>query len=115
MAFGPVHSSVERSTSRHCHPQASARLLYRMALVLILGFIVSKWLTQYIPWTQTRNVVLFLEIIMVAYPLWYTQAEVQKVYTPLKPQEEQICFNYYTSKDCMTPVFRRLIPNDDFD
>ena len=43
MAFGLVHSSVERSTSRHGHLQASARLLYRMALVLVLGLIVWKW------------------------------------------------------------------------
>ena len=32
MTFGLVHSSVERSTSRHGHLQASARLLYRLAL-----------------------------------------------------------------------------------
>ena len=43
MAFGLVHSSVERSTSRHGHLQASARLLYRLALVLVLGLIVWKW------------------------------------------------------------------------
>ena len=43
MTFGLVHSSVERSTSRHGHLQASARLLYRLALVLVLGLIVWKW------------------------------------------------------------------------
>ena len=43
MAFGLVHSSAERPTSRHCHLQASARLLYQLALVLVLGFIVWKW------------------------------------------------------------------------
>ena len=44
MAVGLVHSSVERSTSRHGHLQASARLLYRLALVLVLGLIyVWKW------------------------------------------------------------------------
>ena len=43
MAFGLVHSSVERSTSRHGHLQASAWLLYRLALVLVLGLIVWKW------------------------------------------------------------------------
>ena len=43
MAFGLVHSSVVRSTSRHCHLQASARLLYRLALVLVIGLIVWKW------------------------------------------------------------------------
>ena len=42
MAFGLVHSSMERSTSRHGHLQASARLLYRLALVLVLGLIVWK-------------------------------------------------------------------------
>ena len=41
MAFGLVHSSVERSTSRHGHLHASAQLLYRLALVLVLGLIVS--------------------------------------------------------------------------
>ena len=34
---------MERSTSRHGHLQASARLLYRLALVLVLGLIVWKW------------------------------------------------------------------------
>ena len=43
MAFSLVHSSVERSTSRHGHLQASARLIYRLALVLVLGLIVWKW------------------------------------------------------------------------
>ena len=43
MAFGLVHSSVVRSTSRHCHLQASAWLLYRLALVLVIGLIVWKW------------------------------------------------------------------------
>ena len=43
MAFGLVHSSVEQSSSRHDHLQASARLLYRLALVLVLGLIVWKW------------------------------------------------------------------------
>ena len=43
MAFGLVHSSVERSTSRHGHLQASAPLLCRLALVLVLGLIVCKW------------------------------------------------------------------------
>ena len=44
MAFGLLHSSVERSsTSRHGHLQASARLLSRLALVLVLGLIVWKW------------------------------------------------------------------------
>ena len=43
MAFGLVRSSVERSTSRHGHLQASARLLYQLALVLVLGLIVWKW------------------------------------------------------------------------
>ena len=43
MAFGFVHSSVERSTSRHGHLQASAQLLYRLALVLVLGLIESIW------------------------------------------------------------------------
>ena len=42
MAFGLVHSSVERSTSGHGHLQASARLLFLLALVLILGLIVWK-------------------------------------------------------------------------
>ena len=44
MAFGLVHLSAEQSTSRHGHPQASAQLLYRLALVLILGFTFWKWL-----------------------------------------------------------------------
>ena len=44
MAFGLVHLSAEQSISRHGHPQASARLLYRLALVLILGFTVWKWM-----------------------------------------------------------------------
>ena len=43
MAFGLVHSSVERLTSKHCHLQASARLLYRLVSVLVLGLIVWKW------------------------------------------------------------------------
>ena len=43
MAFGLVQSSVERSTSRHGQPQVSAQLLYRLALVLVLGIIVWKW------------------------------------------------------------------------
>ena len=43
MAFGLVHSRVERSTSRHGHPQASALLLYQLALILVLGLIVWKW------------------------------------------------------------------------
>ena len=68
MAFGLVHSSVERSTSRHGHLRASARLLYRLALVLVFGLIVWKWVN--IPWTQTRNVVLALEICLVANPLF---------------------------------------------
>ena len=42
-AFGLVHSRVEQSTSRHGYLQASARLLYRLALFLVLGFIVWKW------------------------------------------------------------------------
>ena len=46
MAFGLVHSSAERSTSRHGHLEASARLLYRLALVLVLAFIVWKWLNS---------------------------------------------------------------------
>ena len=44
MAFCLVHSSVERSTSKYGHLQASARLLYRLALVLVLGLIVWKWM-----------------------------------------------------------------------
>ena len=43
MAFGLVHSSVARSTSRHAILQASARLLYRLALVLVLGLIEGNW------------------------------------------------------------------------
>ena len=48
MAFGLVHSSVEQSTyrrltSRLGHLKASARLLYRLALVSVLGLIVWKW------------------------------------------------------------------------
>ena len=46
MALGLVHSSVERSTSRHGHLQASARLLYRLALILVIGFIMWKWLNS---------------------------------------------------------------------
>ena len=46
MAFGLVHSSAERSTSRHGHLHASAWLLYRLALVLVLAFIVWKWLNS---------------------------------------------------------------------
>ena len=46
MAFGLVHSSAGRSTSRHGHTQASARLLNRLALVLVLRFIVWKWLNS---------------------------------------------------------------------
>ena len=45
MAFGLVHSSVERSTSRHGHLQASARLLYQLALVLFLGLFLWKWVS----------------------------------------------------------------------
>ena len=47
--------------------------------------------------TQTRNVVLALEICLVAYPtFWLTQgnlepAEVLRVYAALNSQEEQIC------------------------
>ena len=54
MAFGLVHSSVERSTSWHGHLQASARLLYGLAWICLLiapvpvhcfsiTFIVWKW------------------------------------------------------------------------
>ena len=47
--------------------------------------------------TSTRNVVLVLEIYLVAYAtFWLTQenletAEVLRVYAALNPQEEQIC------------------------
>ena len=34
---------MEQSTSRHGHLQASARPLYRLALVLVLGHIFWKW------------------------------------------------------------------------
>ena len=43
-AFSLVHSRVEWSTSKHGHLQAGARLLNRLALVLVLGFIVWKWM-----------------------------------------------------------------------
>ena len=76
----------------------SARLLYRLALLLVLGFILyGNRCTKNIPWTQTRNVVLVLEILRVAYPIFLlTQGnlettEVQRVYTVLNPQGEQIC------------------------
>ena len=44
------HSSVEplisSGTSRHGHLQASARLLYRLALIFVIGFIMWKWLNS---------------------------------------------------------------------
>ena len=43
MTFGLVHSSVKRLTSRHGHLQVSVRLLYMLALVLVLCLIVWKW------------------------------------------------------------------------
>ena len=43
MAFGLVHSSVERSIPRHGHLQAISQLHYRLALVSVLGLIVWKW------------------------------------------------------------------------
>ena len=46
MAFGLVYSSAEQSTFRHGHPQASTRLFYRLALVLVLGVIVWKRLNS---------------------------------------------------------------------
>ena len=46
MAFSLVQSNSKRSTYRHDHPKASARLLYRLALVLVLRFIVGKWLNS---------------------------------------------------------------------
>ena len=49
MAFGLLHSSGEQPTSRHGHPQASARLPYRLALLLVLGFIIWKWLNSVHP------------------------------------------------------------------
>ena len=46
MAFGLVHTNVERSTSRHGHPQASAGLIYQLAMVLGFGLIVWKRLNS---------------------------------------------------------------------
>ena len=71
MAFGLVHSSVERSTSRHGRSQACAWLLYQLAFVLF-GFRIYCMVLyiQYIPWTPTKNVVLVLEILLVAYPIF---------------------------------------------
>ena len=72
MAFGLVQSSAERSTSRHGHPQASAPLLYRLALVLVLGFIVWKWLNSvHSPDSNQEIVVLVLEILLVVYPSFW--------------------------------------------
>ena len=46
MAPCPVQSSWERSAARHGQPQARAQLLYRFAFVLVLGFIIWKWLNS---------------------------------------------------------------------
>ena len=91
MASGLVHSSVERSTSRHGHLQASARLLYRLAFVLVLGLIVWKWVNLEHSMDSNQECGIGLEIHMVAYPtFWLTQenletAEVLRVYAALNP------------------------------
>ena len=59
---------MERSTSRHGHPQASARFLYQLALFWFLDLVYGNGWTQYIPWNPTRNLVLVLEILLVAIP-----------------------------------------------
>ena len=46
MVPGLVDSRVERSAARHGHPQARARLLYRLAFALVLGFIIWIWLNS---------------------------------------------------------------------
>ena len=97
MAFGLVHSSVERSTSRHGHLQASARLLYRLALVLVLGLIVWKWVNLEHSMDSNQECGIGFGNYLVAYPtFWLTQenletTEVLRVYADLNPQEEQIC------------------------
>ena len=97
MAFGLVHSSVERSTSRHGHLQASARLLYRLALVLVLGLIVWKWvnLEHSIDSNQECGIGFGNSPGSLSHVLAYSRkletAEVLRVYAALNPQEEQIC------------------------
>ena len=72
MAFGLVHSSVERSTSRHGHLQASARLLYRLALVLVLGLIVWKGVNLEHSMDSNQECgYWFLKIYLVAYPTFW--------------------------------------------
>ena len=93
MAFGLVHSSAERSTSRHGHHQASAGLLNQLAFVLVLGFSQCMEMAEL---STTRNVVhvLVLEILRVAYPIFgilKETAEVQRVCAALNHKEEQIC------------------------
>ena len=87
MAFGLVHSSVERSTSRHGHYQASARLLYRFALVLVLGFIMWKWLNSVHSLDSNQEFCIgFAESLGIISHFWFTQgnlesAEVPRIYS----------------------------------
>ena len=94
MAFGLVHSSVEQSTSRHGHLQASARLLYRLALVLVLGLIVWKWVN--LEYSMDSNQECGIGFGNLPGSLSHfceklETAEVLRVYAALNPQEEQIC------------------------
>ena len=99
MAFGLVHSSVERWTSRHGHLQASARLLYRLALVLVLGLIVWKWVNLEHSMDSNQECGIgFGNLPGSLSHFWLTQenletAEVLRVYAALNPQEEQICLH----------------------
>ena len=96
-AFSLVHSSVERSTSRHGHLQASARLLYRLALVLVLGLIVWKWvnLEHFMDSNQEYGIGFGNSPGSLSHFLAYSRKlgnhTVLRVYAALNPQEEQIC------------------------
>ena len=97
MAFGLIHSRVERSTSRHGHLQASARLLYRLALVLVLGLIVWKWVNLEHSMDSNQECGIGFGNLpgslshFLAYSRNLETAEVLRVYAALNPQEEQIC------------------------
>ena len=97
MSFGLVHSSVERSTSRHGHLQASARLLYRLALVLVLGLIVWKLVNLEHSMDSNQECGIGFGNLpgnlshFWAYSRKLGTAEVLRVYAALNPQEEQIC------------------------
>ena len=99
LAFGLVHSSVEWSTSRHGHLQASARLLYRLALVLVLGLIVWKWVNLEHSMDSNQECGFGFGNLpgslshFLAYSRNLEPAEVLRVYAAFNPQEEQICLD----------------------